>query len=57
MIKINCLGCKHRCVTDEQYLAIPPVNMNGDVVEFNCIVIDEEIDITLPKPICYKEEE
>jgi hypothetical protein len=49
----NCKGCIRRCITMEQYLSSPPVNMNDKVVDYNCLVVDDEIDTTLERPSCF----
>jgi len=54
-MKLNCVNCKNRCITDDQYLTKPYKNMYGEETETTCLVVDTEIDETLPKPSCYEE--
>jgi len=48
----NCVGCKRRCLTDDDYKE--NMNMNGDKLDWTCLVKEEEIDIKLDKPSCYE---
>lgn len=55
--KINCIGCKWRCMTEKQFFEKPYKNMWGEIVGWNCLVTDQEIDETETHPCCYEPRE
>ena len=46
-MKADCKNCIHRCINKEQYLDRPYKNMYGDKVDFNCLVLDDELEVML----------
>lgn len=48
----NCVGCKRRCLTDEDYKN--NMSMYDEKLDWTCLVKDNEIDLSLDRPNCYE---